>query len=120
MRQECVANKSWIRPAYIGTQAVVVGAGIAGIAAAKVLADWLKRSSSWNTIFCLTPRRTGRGRPKPGIRMCCSSAANVRSRSCSPRSTTTSRPLAAFRCGSIKISVKNCPMVGRSRNATSA
>jgi 2-polyprenyl-6-methoxyphenol hydroxylase-like FAD-dependent oxidoreductase len=42
MRQECLANKSRIRPSYIGMQAVVVGAGIAGIAAARVLADWFE------------------------------------------------------------------------------
>jgi 2-polyprenyl-6-methoxyphenol hydroxylase-like FAD-dependent oxidoreductase len=40
--QQDVANKGWIRPAYIGTQAVVVGAGIAGVAAARVLADWFE------------------------------------------------------------------------------
>lgn len=42
MHQECVATESWIRPSYIGVQAVVVGAGIAGIAAARVLADWFE------------------------------------------------------------------------------
>ncbi|MBV9629363.1 MAG: FAD-dependent monooxygenase [Xanthobacteraceae bacterium] len=42
MHQECVATESWIRPASIGAQAVVVGAGIAGIAAARVLADWFE------------------------------------------------------------------------------
>jgi 2-polyprenyl-6-methoxyphenol hydroxylase-like FAD-dependent oxidoreductase len=42
MHQECVATESWIRPSYIGMQAVVVGAGIAGIAAARVLADWFE------------------------------------------------------------------------------
>ena len=42
MPQECVANKSWTRPSSIGMQAVVVGAGIAGIAAARVLADWFE------------------------------------------------------------------------------
>ena len=42
MQQDCVANKNWIRPSYIGVQAVVIGAGIAGIAAARVLADWFE------------------------------------------------------------------------------
>jgi choline dehydrogenase-like flavoprotein len=42
MHQECVATESWIRPSYIGVQAVVVGAGIAGIAAARVLANWFE------------------------------------------------------------------------------
>ena len=40
--QDCVADDRWIRPSYIGVQAVVVGAGIAGIAAARVLADWFE------------------------------------------------------------------------------
>jgi hypothetical protein len=39
MQQECVANKSRISPSYIGMQAVVVGAGIAGISSVRVLAD---------------------------------------------------------------------------------
>ncbi len=42
MQQDCVANKNSIRPSYIGVQAVVIGAGIAGIAAARVLADWFE------------------------------------------------------------------------------
>jgi len=42
MKQDCVADSRRIRPSYIGVQAVVVGAGIAGIAAARVLADWFE------------------------------------------------------------------------------
>ena len=107
-------------PTLVGKQAVVVGAGMGGLAAAGALAEhfeWvvvLERDTLPSDAF------TGPGRHNPGTFMRCWQAANARSTSCFPASNKIS--LAPGRCRFVSPSMvaSRCQATIRSRSAISA
>ena len=66
----------------IARQAVVIGAGIAGLAAARALSDHFEQVVVLERDFFAMVRFTGRVRHRLDMRMDCWSADNVRSASC--------------------------------------